>query len=90
MEELCDKHQSARENNLPTDFKFKDFYNIDLFNKYLSSIGLRTSPVGIAALVLDTLREYSEEKSFLEIEGDIVRLTKKGLHETQKLSRDWD
>ena len=28
MEELCDKDQNANENNLPTDFKLKDFYNM--------------------------------------------------------------
>jgi hypothetical protein len=62
MEELCDKHQSARENNLPTDFFFlKDFYNIGLFNKYLLNIGLRASPSEIRKLVLDTLRKYAEE-----------------------------
>jgi hypothetical protein len=29
MEELCDKDQNASENNLPTDFKLKDFYNME-------------------------------------------------------------
>jgi hypothetical protein len=90
MEELCGKHQNANKDNLPTEFNLKDLYSIGLFNKYLSSIGLRASSVGIAILVLDTLREYAEEKGFLEIEGEIVRLAKKGLLETQKLSRDWD
>ena len=28
MEELCDKDQNASENNLPTDFKLKDFYRL--------------------------------------------------------------
>jgi hypothetical protein len=90
MEELYDKHQNAKNSNLPTEFNLKDLYSIRLFNKYLSSTGLRASSVGIAILVLDTLSEYAETKGFLEIEGDIVRLTKKGLLETQKLSRDWD
>jgi hypothetical protein len=89
MEELCGKHQNANKDNLPTEFNLKDLYSIGLFNKYLSSIGLRASSVGIAILVLDTLREYAK-KGFLEIEGEIVRLTKKGLLETQKLNRDWD
>ena len=86
MEELCDKHQNANKDNLSN---LKDLYSIGLFNKYLSSIGLRASSVGIAILVLDTLREYAK-KGFLEIEGEIVRLTKKGLLETQKSNRDWD
>ena len=90
MEELCDKHQIAKKNNLPHEFNLKDFYNIGLFNKYLSRIGLRTSSVGIAILVLDTLSEYAKKKGLLEIEGNIVRLTRKGLIETSKLFRDWD
>jgi len=74
----------------PPEFNLKDFYNIGLFNKYLSRIGLRTSSVRIAILVLDTLSEYAKKKGFLEIEGNIVRLTRKGLIETSKLFRDWD
>lgn len=90
MEELYDKNQNATKKDLSTDFNLKDFYNIGLFNKYLSNIGLRASPVEIAVLVIDTLTEYADKKGFLEIEGNIVRLTKKGLVESQKLNRDWD
>lgn len=90
MEELCDKHQSARENNLPTDFKFKDFYNIGLFNKYLLNIGLRASPSEIRKLVLDTLRKYAEEEGLVKIDENIVTLTEKGLLECQRSSRGWD
>ncbi len=90
MEELYDKYQNANKKDLPTDFNFRDFYNIGLFNKYLSRIGLRASRIEIAVLVIDTLIEYAEKKGFLEIEGNIVRLTKKGLVESQKFSRDWD
>jgi predicted methyltransferase len=64
--------------------------NIGLFNKYLSRIGVRTSSVEIAVLVLDTLGKYAENEGFIKIEEDIVRLTEKGLDECQKLSRDWD
>ena len=90
MEELCDKHQIATENNLPTDFKFKDFYNIDLFNKYLLNIGLRASPSEIRKLVLDTLRKYAEEEGFVKIDENIVTLTEKGILKCQGSSRSWD
>lgn len=90
MEELCDKNQNAIENNLLTHFNFKDFYYIGLFNKYLSRIGPKTSSVEIVVLVLDTLRKYAENEGFINIEGDIVRLTEKGLDECQKSNRDWD
>jgi hypothetical protein len=89
MEELCDKHQSARENNLPTDFKFKDFYNIDLFNKYLLNIGLRAAPSEIRKLVLDTLRNYAEEEGFVNIDENIVTLTEKGLLKCQNSPHGW-
>jgi hypothetical protein len=87
MEELCDKHQSAKENNLPTNFTFKDFYNIGLFNKYLSSIGLRASPTEIAKLLFDMLRNYAEEEGFMNISDNTVTLT---VVQCQKSSRDWD
>ena len=90
MEELCDKHQSAMENNLPTDFKFKDFYSIDLFSKYLLNIGLRASPSEIRKLVLDTLRKYAEEEGFVKIDENIVTLTEKGILKCQGSSRSWD
>jgi hypothetical protein len=90
MEELCDKHQSAMENNLPTDFKFKDFYSIDLFSKYLLNIGLRASPSEIRKLVLDALRKYAEEEGFVKIDENIVTLTEKGLLKCQGSSRSWD
>ena len=90
MEELCDKHQIAMKNNLPTDFKFKDFYNIGLFSKYLLNIGLRASPSEIRRLVLDTLRKYAEEEGFVKIDENTVTLTEKGLLECQRSSRDWD
>lgn len=89
MEEICDK-QSARENNLPTDFKFKEFYNIGLFNKYLSRIGLRASSSEIGVLVLDTLRKYAGNEGFIKISDNIVTLTEKGLEECKKSRRDWD
>jgi hypothetical protein len=90
MEELCDKHQSAMENNLPTDFKFKDFYSIDLSSKYLLNIGLRASPSEIRKLVLDALRKYAEEEGFVKIDENIVTLTEKGLLMCQGSSRSWD
>lgn len=88
MEELCDKHQNAIENSLPTDFNFKDFYNVGLFNKYLSRICVNGSPSEV--VILETLRKYAEKKGFIKIEGDAVRLMEKGLDECQKSNRDWD
>ncbi len=88
MEELCDKHQGASENNNATYFNFNDFYNIGLFNKYLSRIDVNGSYS--ETVVLDTLRRYAEKKGFIKIEEDVVRLTEKGLDECQESTRDWD
>lgn len=88
MEELCDKHQNASENNITTHFNFSDFYNVGLFNKYLSRIGVNGS--SSETVVLDTLRRYSEKKGFVKIEKDVVKLTEKGLAECQECTRDWD
>jgi hypothetical protein len=55
----------------------------------MNSLDHNTSPTEIEGLVLHTLREHVDEKDFLEIEEDIVRMIKKGF-ENQKFSRDWD
>jgi hypothetical protein len=54
----------------------------------MNSLDHNTSPTENEGLVLHILREYVDEKDFLEIEGDIVRMTKKGF-ENQEFSRDW-
>lgn len=61
MEELCDKDQNASENNLPTDFKLKDFYNMDLLSKYLLRIGVSVDRSASDSLVLDTLKKILTE-----------------------------
>jgi len=90
MEELCDKHQNAMKDNLSTDFDISDFYNISVSGGYLSRIGVRDTKASSGDIVLDTMKEYAEMEGFLEIEGDIIRLTKKGLDECQESTRDWD
>jgi hypothetical protein len=90
MEELCDKNQSAIENNLPTDFNLKDFYNMNLFSKYLLRIGVSVNRIASDSLVFNTLKKYTESKHLIEIEGDWLRLTKKRLDECKKSNRDWD
>jgi hypothetical protein len=88
MEEFCDKDQNASENNLPRDFKLKDFYNMDLLSKYLLRIGVSVDRSASDSLVLDT-QKYTDTKHLIEIEGDWVSLTKKGVVECQKSSCEW-
>ena len=60
MEELCDKHLYASENNLPTDFNINDFCNMNIFSKYLLRRGL-SGLIGSSgdALLLVTLKKYA-------------------------------
>ena len=89
MEELCEKDQNASKNNLPRDFKLKDFYNMDLLSKYLLRIGVSVDRSASNSIVLDSLKKYTDRKHLMEIEADWVSLTKKGVVECQKSSRDW-
>lgn len=91
MEELCDKHMYASENNLSIDFNLSDFFNFGIFTRYL----LRKNVQGIdgssgPSLVLNTLKDYAKRKGLIKVEGDILRLTQKGITERQKIHRDWD
>lgn len=90
MEELCDKYQNARENNLPTGFILKEFYSMNLFSKFLLRLGVCVDRAASDSSVFDTLRKYRDSKHLIEIEGDWVTLTEKGLIECQNSSRDWD
>lgn len=90
MEELCDKYQNASEHNLPTDFNLRDFYNMNLFSKYLVRIGISVDRPASDSVVTDTIKKYADKKQVIEIDGDWVRPTQKGLIECQNSSRDWD
>lgn len=89
MEEFCDKHQNANETNLP-DFNLKDFYNMGLFGKYLIRIGISVDRSASDSVVFDAPKKYADKKHLIEIDGDWLRLTKKGLDECQKSSCEWD
>jgi len=91
MEELCDEYFYASENNLTTSFNIKDFCNMNIFSKYLLRRGVKgVNGSSGGALVLDTLKKYAEMKGFIKIDGDIFRLTEKGIAERQQSHRDWD
>jgi len=82
MEELWENYQNALENNLETQFKFMDFYNVGLLTRYLKEEGVE--------VVVDTLKEYAKKTGYIDIENNTVRLTKKGLDECQKPKHAWD
>jgi hypothetical protein len=87
MEELWENHQNALENNLDTEFRFMDFYNIGLLSNFLAETGFD----GFAdKIVMDTLKEYANEGGNVKIKGNKVKLTKKGLIECQKSEHEWD
>ena len=87
MEDLWENHQNAVKNKLDTEFKFMDFYNIGLLSQYLNKTGVEGLPDKIVA---DTLKVYENETGNIEIKGNMVMLTKKGLIECQKPKHEWD
>ena len=87
MEELWENYQNALENKLATQFKFMDFYNIGILSQYIKE----TEVDGLSdKIVDDTLKKYAKESGYINIKGDMVKLTKKGLVECQKPKHDWD
>jgi hypothetical protein len=40
--------------------------------------------------VVDTLKEYANETGYIKIEGNMVKLTKKGFIEWQKTKHEWN
>lgn len=91
MEELCDKYFYASENNRSTHFNIKDFCNMDVFCNYLVRRGVQgVNGSSGAELVLETLRKYEAMKGFINVDGDILTLTEKGLAERLQPRRDWD
>jgi hypothetical protein len=80
-------HQNAVKNKLDTEFKFMDFYNVGLLSQYLKKTGVEDLSEKI---VRDTLKEYGNETGNIEIKDNMVKLTKKGLIECQKLKHEWD
>jgi hypothetical protein len=87
MEELWENYQNAVENKLDTQFRFMDFYNVGLLSQYLRETGVDGLPDKI---VVDTLKDYAKESGYINIKGNMVKLTKKGLTECQKPKHDWD
>jgi hypothetical protein len=79
MEELCDKYEEARSNNLTTVFKIKDFKSTEL------PIFAQSKP-----FIFQTLKEYEQDKGFVRIEDDAVTITSKGLLKAKESRRDWD
>ena len=88
MEELSRKHLSALTDNISTYFLLSEFRYLDIFYRYLPSVGI---PESITAdVVLSIIEEYSERKGYYNMDRGVVNLTPLGLSECQKSFRDWD
>ena len=87
MEELCDYYRFAVDNKIDAQFKFREFNNFSLLTKFLKEDGIETSP---DQEVVDTLKEYAKESGYIDIHGELVSLTEKGLAECNKPHHDWD
>ena len=86
MEELCDYYRYAVENKIDAQFKFREFNNFSLLTKFLKEEGIEASPDQI---VVDTLKEYAKKSGYIDIHGEMVSLTEKGLAECNKPHHDW-
>jgi hypothetical protein len=87
MEELCKKYQNAIKTGLSTNFHFDDFYNTDIFEKYLPEVGIRKPDAD--NLIFETLRGY-EARDYYRIAGYNIKLTEKGTYECRKLKHNWE
>ena len=88
MEELSRKHLSASSGNISTYFLLSEFRYLDVFHRYLRTVGI---PESITAdVILSIIEEYSERKGYYNLDRGVVNLTVLGLSESQKSFRDWD
>lgn len=79
MEELLENYLNAVENNLQTKFTFMDFF---YFGKLKDGYSEDDK--------ISIIKQYAKEKGYINITGDQVLVTKKGLKEFQKDIHDWD
>lgn len=88
MEELSRKHMSALSDNISTYFLLSEFCYLDVFHRYLPTIGIPESLT--ADVILSIIEEYSERKGYYNMNRGVVSLTALGMSECQKSFRDWD
>jgi hypothetical protein len=79
MEELTENYQNAKENNLPTNFNFLNFFNFGILSDGFSEKDK-----------IAVIKRYAKDTGYILIKGNKVTLTKKGLLEVDKPSHNWD
>jgi hypothetical protein len=79
MEELLENYLNAVENNLQTKFTFMDFFYFGTLKDGYSEDDK-----------ISIIKQYAKEKGYINITGDQVSVTKKGLKEFQKHTHNWD
>jgi hypothetical protein len=87
MGELWRKYKNAKMNGLQAKFDLNDFYNMDVFEKYLPIVGIKESKTD--NLILDALQEY-EKRGYFKIEAESVMLTESGVKKCQEPYHNWD
>ena len=73
------KYLNAVENNLQTKFTFMDFFYFGTLKDGYSEDDK-----------ISIIKQYAKEKGYINITGDQVSVTKKGLKEFQKDTHNWD
>jgi len=79
MEELAENYQNAKENNLPTSFNFANFFNFGVLSNDFSE----KDKVAV-------IEQYAKNSGYIQIKGNVVTLTKKGIREMDKTKHNWD
>lgn len=79
MEELLENYLNAVENNLQTKFTFMDFFYFGTLKDGYSEDDK-----------ISIIKQYAKEKGYINITGDQVSVTKKGLKKFQKDTHNWD
>jgi len=79
MEELLENYLNAVENNLQTKFNFMDFFYFGTLKDGYTEDDK-----------ISIIKQYAKEKGYINITGDQVSVTKKGLKEFQKDTHNWD
>lgn len=64
--------------------------DFNILTRYLKEEGVGTSPNEV---VVDALKQYANKSGYINIDGDTVSFTEKGLNQCQKRQKqkhDWD
>lgn len=87
MAELYRKHTRAVKGEISTYFLLSEFRYLDVFQRYLPTVGIPKSIVG--DVIYCIIEEFSERKGYYNIDRGVVNLTELGVSECLRSFRVW-